>query len=58
MQFDDVCLMAALSMMEKSELGDPARGNPLLVVKALSRVVGTHVKSLSNFPPNPFIFVL
>lgn len=39
MQFDDVCLMAALSMMEKSELGDPARGNPLLVVKALSRVV-------------------
>lgn len=41
-QFDDVCLMAALSMMEKSELGDPARGNPLLVVKALSRVINNN----------------
>lgn len=41
-QFDDVCLVAALSMMEKSELGDPARGNPLLVVKALSRVINNN----------------
>lgn len=40
--------MAALSMMEKSELGDPARGNPLLVVKALSRVVSTNTYSMSN----------
>lgn len=35
-------------MMEKSELGDPARGNPLLVVKALSRVVSTNTYSMSN----------
>ncbi|OWF54544.1 protein-glutamine gamma-glutamyltransferase K-like isoform X1 [Mizuhopecten yessoensis] len=41
-QFDDVCLVAALAMMEKSELGDPARGNPLLVVRALSRVINNN----------------
>lgn len=45
--------MAALSMMEKSELGDPARGNPLLVVKALSRVVSIiiHQHTQTNIVP-------
>ncbi|VDI23917.1 Hypothetical predicted protein [Mytilus galloprovincialis] len=38
-QFDDVCLMAALAMLEKSELADSARGDPLLVVRAISSVV-------------------
>ncbi|KAJ8302755.1 hypothetical protein KUTeg_019151 [Tegillarca granosa] len=41
-QFDDVCLVAALAIMEKSELGDPARCNPLLVVRALSRVINNN----------------
>jgi hypothetical protein len=31
--------MAALAMLEKSELADPARGDPLLVVRAISSVV-------------------
>ncbi|CAE1263733.1 TGM1 [Acanthosepion pharaonis] len=38
-QFDDVCLMAALALMDKSELGDQARGSPTLVVRALCRAV-------------------
>lgn len=41
LQFDDVCLVAALALMEKTELGDPARRSPLLVVRALSNVVCT-----------------
>ena len=39
-QFDDVCLVAAIAIMEKSELGDQARGNAVYVLRALSRVVG------------------
>lgn len=37
-QFDDVCLVAAIAIMEKSELGDQARGNAVFVIRALSRV--------------------
>lgn len=39
LQFDDVCLVAAIAIMEKSELGDQARGNAVYVLRALSRVV-------------------
>ena len=42
-QFDDVCLVAAIAIMEKSELGDQARGNAVHVLRALSRVVSYHV---------------
>ena len=38
-QFDDVSLVAAIAIMEKSELGDQARGNSVFVLRALSRVV-------------------
>lgn len=41
-QFDDVCLMAALAMLEKSELADSARGDPLLVVRAVSGVINNN----------------
>ncbi|KAL5022509.1 hypothetical protein ScPMuIL_001664 [Solemya velum] len=41
-QFDDVCLVAALALMEKTELGDPARRSPLLVVRALSNVINNN----------------
>ena len=45
-QFDDVCLFAALALVEKSELGDQARNNPVQVVRAICRVV-------SQFSPFP-----
>ncbi|XP_025115118.1 protein-glutamine gamma-glutamyltransferase K-like isoform X2 [Pomacea canaliculata] len=38
-QFDDVCLFASLALLEKSELGDQARNNPVQVVRALCRVI-------------------
>ncbi|XP_052816995.1 protein-glutamine gamma-glutamyltransferase K-like isoform X2 [Mya arenaria] len=41
-QFDDVCLVAAIAIMEKSELGDQARGNPVYVLRALSRVINNN----------------
>lgn len=41
-QFDDVCLVAAIAIMEKSELGDQARGNAVHVLRALSRVINTN----------------
>lgn len=41
-QFDDVCLMAALALMDKSELGDQARGSPTLVVRALCRAINNN----------------
>lgn len=40
-QFDDVCLFAALALMEKSELGDQARNNPVQVVRAICRVINS-----------------
>ena len=42
-QFDDVCLVAAVAIMEKSELGDQARGNAVHVLRALSKVVSTRI---------------
>lgn len=41
-QFDDVCLVAAIAIMEKSELGDQARGNAVFVLRALSRVINNN----------------
>ncbi|XP_064610806.1 protein-glutamine gamma-glutamyltransferase K-like isoform X2 [Liolophura sinensis] len=41
-QFDDVCLMAALSLLERSELGDLARGNPLTVVRCICRMINNN----------------
>ncbi|XP_029637138.1 protein-glutamine gamma-glutamyltransferase K isoform X3 [Octopus sinensis] len=41
-QFDDVCLMAALALMDKSELGDQARGCPIRVVRALCRAINNN----------------
>ncbi|KAK7498048.1 hypothetical protein BaRGS_00010636, partial [Batillaria attramentaria] len=40
-QFDDVCLFAALALLEKSELGDQARNNPVQVVRAICRVINS-----------------
>lgn len=40
-QFDDVCLFAALALVEKSELGDQARNNPVQVVRAICRVINS-----------------
>ncbi|XP_071091766.1 hemocyte protein-glutamine gamma-glutamyltransferase-like isoform X1 [Haliotis cracherodii] len=41
-QFDDVCLIAALALMEKSELGDQARNNPILIVRAMCKVINNN----------------
>ncbi|XP_041375908.1 hemocyte protein-glutamine gamma-glutamyltransferase-like isoform X2 [Gigantopelta aegis] len=41
-QFDDVCLVAALAMLEKSELGDPARNNPILIVRSICKVINNN----------------
>ena len=49
-QFDDVCLVAAIAIMEKSELGDQARGNAVHVLRALSRVVGIFCFQYENWP--------
>ncbi|KAK7114916.1 protein-glutamine gamma-glutamyltransferase 4-like isoform X1 [Littorina saxatilis] len=40
-QFDDVCLFAAMALLEKSELGDQARNNPVQVVRAICRVINS-----------------
>lgn len=43
--------MAALAMLEKSELADSARGDPLLVVRAISSVVSHNwIRSLILIP--------
>ncbi|XP_052230405.1 protein-glutamine gamma-glutamyltransferase K-like isoform X3 [Dreissena polymorpha] len=41
-QFDDVCLVAAIAIMEKSELGDQARGNAVFVLRALSKIINNN----------------
>ncbi|KAK3611436.1 hypothetical protein CHS0354_027163 [Potamilus streckersoni] len=41
-QFDDICLIAALAILEKSELGDQARGNPIYVVRQMSKVINNN----------------
>ncbi|KAL3859441.1 hypothetical protein ACJMK2_009661 [Sinanodonta woodiana] len=41
-QFDDISLIAALAILEKSELGDQARGNPIYVVRQMSKVINNN----------------
>ena len=48
-QFDDVCLFAALALVEKSELGDQARNNPVQVVRAICRVVSSLPSTALSF---------
>ena len=40
-QFEDVCLEAALHLLDKAELSDGARSNPVLVLRCLSAMVRT-----------------
>ncbi|XP_050399460.1 protein-glutamine gamma-glutamyltransferase 4 isoform X1 [Patella vulgata] len=38
-QFDEVCLVAALALLDKSELGDAARSNPILITRAIGKSI-------------------
>ncbi|ESO91068.1 hypothetical protein LOTGIDRAFT_122446, partial [Lottia gigantea] len=38
-QFEDVCIIAALALLDKSELGDAARRNPIFITRAIGRSV-------------------
>ena len=49
-------LVAAIAIMEKSELGDQARGNSVFVLRALSKVV--RCQSFNSFRVNGYIHVV
>ena len=38
-QFEDVCLEAALYLLDKAELKDGARSNPVLIARSISATV-------------------
>ena len=40
MQFDDVCLDAALYLLEKGKLAETARSNPVYICRCISAMVG------------------
>ncbi|XP_074644521.1 coagulation factor XIII A chain-like [Tubulanus polymorphus] len=41
-QFEDVCLLAAMRLLDLADLSDQARGNPVLVVRAISALANSN----------------
>ena len=46
-QFEDVCLDAALYLLDKGELHEGARANPRMVIRTISALVG-HVDVIAK----------